>query len=887
MSWIDACLLRLYPRWFRERYGREFLLDLHEERQRAQYDGVSGAARFWSLHAADLLRSVWRARTRTAPADHRPDIHPDRGGPVTGITRDLRYAVRQLFHRPGFAAVAILSLAVGIGGTAAIVAFVDGFILRPFAYHEPDRVVAVGVTFPRVSDEERFIEALSPLEFLDIQRAASLTSIAAFDLGNRNISGGDRPERVMTGLALTDPFGPFGLAPLLGRGFTGDELRPGGPDVAILSYRTWQGRFGGDAALVGRTINVNGRATTVVGVMPRELLVLGADLWIPWGGDPLEVPRTRRQFTLIGRLAPGASLEAANAELSTIAGQVTSAHGAELKEYEGWRLTATPWVTSLMRDITPWARLVIGAVGFVLLIACANLSSLLLARSTTRQREIAVRLALGAGRGGVARQLLMEVGVLAVAGGIVGVLLAYALLPVIVSLVPAQVNSLGVTAAINGRVLALAALLTIGSAALVALLPILQAVRAWPQDALRNGPRAATSARSTVRVRRALVVAQMAMAVLLLAAAGLMVRSVARLQAVELGFAQEDVLTMRLTLPFEKYRGPAIGRFFEDLVDRLHDTPGVTAASLASQFPPLGPFDGQFAVDGRTMTGDQMPTALLTAATDAHPAALGLALKAGRFFTDADRPSGQVAVVNEAFADRYLAGAAPVGQRIRIGPANDRSGPLEVVGVVGNTRNRGVRDLSSPEIFIPRHLQPTNNQLFLLVRGHSDAARLLPLVRARIAEMDPDQPVYSVQTLEDAVRASTFGPRLTGVLFGVFAAVALTLAALGIYGVMAYVVSARTQEIGVRMAVGADRRAVSRMVIAEVIRMAVVGLLIGLAAVAALGRALSRSLYEVQPTDPLTLAAVTLVLGSVAFCAGWVPARRASRVDPVEALRYD
>ncbi|MCC7124174.1 MAG: ABC transporter permease, partial [Acidobacteria bacterium] len=532
MRVLYTLLLRVYPRWFRERYRADLMAAFDAEARDARHAGVVGTIRFWWWMLADLVVSATRAHRRARVA-----VKVDRssGGRMEALARDIRHAARQLWAQPGFTAVAVLSFALGIGGNAVIIAFVDGLILRPFAYPEADRVVSVGVTFPRVSDEERFIEALSPHEFFDIRQARTITSIAAFDLGNRNISGGDRPERVAAGLALTDPFGPFGLKPALGRGFTTDEIQPGGRHVAILSHRLWQGRFGGESDIVGRVVQVNGTPTEVVGVMPPELLILGVDLWIPWGGNPLEVPRNLRQFTLVGRLAPNATLEQANAELAAIAAQTAAAHSARFKEYENVRLAVTPWTEALMREVRPWASLLLGAVALVLLIACVNLSTLLLVRSTMRQREIAVRLALGAGRLGIARQLLVEVSLLALLGGAAGVLLATVGLPVVVGLVPPQANSLGLTAAINGRVLAWAALLTTSAAVIVSLLPVFQATRTAPQDTLKANGRGATAGTSPRRLRHALVVSEVALAVLLLAGAGLLLRSFVKLQNVDLG----------------------------------------------------------------------------------------------------------------------------------------------------------------------------------------------------------------------------------------------------------------------------------------------------------------------------------------------------------------
>jgi putative ABC transport system permease protein len=879
-------LLGVYPRWFRERYEAELLDAFAAERRRPEYAGAAGTLRFWIDTAADLLTSAYRTRSF---ARRRLGLHPPKRSVMEAIGQDLRHACRQLLRRPGFSAVAVLSLALGIGGNAIIIAFVDGFVFHPFPYPEPDRLVTVGSTFPRMSSEERFVEAISVPEFVDLEQARTIRSIAAFDIGNRNISGGDRPERVMTGLAVTDPFGPFNLPPLIGRGFTADELAPGAPDVAILSHRLWQGRFGGDPSIVGRIVRVNGRPTAVVGVMPQELLVLGIDLWIPLGVDRSAMPRNARQFTLIGRLAPDATLREANAELAAIAARTTAAHVASFEEYEGWRLSATPWAMALMRDIRPGMQLLLGAVGLVLLIACANLSNLLLARSTTRQHEMAVRLALGAGRTKIARQLLAEVSILAAAGGGVGLLLALVGLPAVVSLVPAELNTIGVTASINGRVLAWAAFFTIGSAVLVALLPVMQSTRTNPQQALRTEGRRTTAARSTLGLRHALIVAEIALSVILLMGAGLLVRSFVNVRAVEPGFDPRDVLTMRITLPPEKYRGMgAVNDFFQQLIDRLDETPGVAAVSVASQFPPQGPFSTAFRIEGSAPPTGTMPTTLITAASAGHFATLGVPLVAGRGFSAQDRAEApRVALVNQAFASRFFPGVTPIGNRLRIGAPDRPSPPIEIVGIVANTQNRGMTNPPSPEVFVPLQQQMLNNQLFLLVRAERDAGAMLPVVRQQLAMQDPEQPIYAIQTMEQAIAAATFRNEFPMILFGVFAAVALMLAAIGIYGVMSYAVNARTQEIGVRLAVGADRRDVIWLVLRQVLRLTVVGLAIGLAGSLAAGGAIRRVLFEVQPTDPLTIAAVVFALGSLAVFAGWLPAYRASRVDPVQALRYE
>ena len=880
-------LLRAYPRWFRARYEAEMTRVFAEARAERRYSGPLGRMRFWLHILGDLCTSGARLRV----ADWRGGAHGHprlRRVAMDTILQDIEHAVRGLAQRPAFTAVAVLSLAIGIGGSASIHAFLDGYVLNPFPYPEPDRVVAIGVTFPRVSGEERFIEAISPLEFADIQAGRAIERFAAFDLGNRNLSGGDRPERVLTCLAQTDLFGPFGLRPALGRGFTAEELAPGGSNVAVISHRLWLGRFGGDPAVIGRVVRVNGLPTTVVGVMPAELLVLGADLWLPWGIDPLASPRNLRQLTIIGRLAPGRTLQDANAELATIANRVAAVHGAEFSEYEGWRLHAEPWAQALMRDLRSGAFMLLGSVTLVLLIACVNLSNLVLARSSTRQREVAVRLALGAARSRIARHLLTEVAVLALLGAVSGLLFAHAALGAIMSVMPSQAETLGVTATLNARVLAWTAVTTIGSALIVALLPVFQSSRTDPQDALRADGRGTTPGRASHRLRHTLIVAEVALSALLLCGAGLLMRSYARLEQVEPGLDTHNVLTMRLTVPLEKYRGAEINAFFQRIVDRLEETPGVEAASVASQFPPRGPFTTPFRLEGTEGHGRTIPTALVTAVSDGHFTTLGTPLVAGRALTDRDLSAApRVAVVNEAFASQFAPGGSPLGKRLTAGPAGRESSPMEIVGVVGNTRNRGVRLPTAPEIFIPLHQQTFNNQMFLLVRTQADATAILPAVRQQLAAIDPDQPVYGIQTLEDAFSEATFRQRVTMILVAFFAAVAVSLAGIGIYGVMSYAVSARTQEIGVRMAVGADRSDVVWLVVGQTLRLTAAGLALGVIAVFAAGGALRRMLFEVRPSDPVALVGAVVVLGSVALAAAWLPAWRASLVDPVVALRYD
>lgn len=803
------------------------------------------------------------------------------------LLQDIRMAVRQFVRRPGFAAVAIGSLALALGGNALIVGIVDGFVLRPFPYPEADRLVAIGVTFPKLSSDTGYVEVISPAEYAEIRESRAFAHVGAFDLGNRNISGGDVPERVFTALLLDDLFPVIGMAPQLGRGFTAEELAPRGRPAAIISDRLWRTRFGSDPGIVNRTIRIGGEATPVVGVMPPGLVLIGTDLWIPWGGSTAAVPRNVRQFTVLGRLAPGASLSTARASLATIAGQIEQTNVTAFKEYAGWQLTPTPFAAALLQDVRPAAFLLLAATVFVLLIACTNLANLFLARATSRQREIAVRLALGAARWRLARHVLAETTLLALAGAAGGLFLAFVGLQFAPALVPDQFRMLDLHAVVNTRVVWWSTALALGTGLLTGLLPAWHAMRTDPHGSLKADARTGTS-RGAGRLRAALVVAEIALSVALLLGAGLLVRSFDRLQRVDPGFEARGVLTMRLTLPRERYPADAANAFFDALVERISSVPGVSSVSAASQFPPQEPFDTQFAVEGQDAGVTTLPSSLITVATPAYLSTLRVPLRGGRPFAAGDRlDTDPVAIVNESFARRYLPDTDPIGRRISIGPPDARRRWTTIVGVVGDYHNRGLAQPVRPEILIPMRQQVLWNQLFLLVRAEGAPEALLPLIREAVAALDPEQPIYSVQTLEAAMATASFQQRVAAVLLTIFAILALSLAAIGIYGVMSYTISARTQEMGVRLAVGAQRRDVLWLVFRQVLWLSVAGLSIGTGLVLAGGRALQGLLFGVTPSDPVTLAVATVVLTGIALLAAWGPASRASRVDPIQALRYE
>jgi predicted permease len=804
------------------------------------------------------------------------------------IIQDISYALRQFVRRPGFAAVGILSLGLAIGANSLIYGLVQGFVLHPFPYPDPDRLVAVGVGFPRISNDTRYVEALSPAEYADIKGLRSFGPAAAFDLGNRNISGGDVPERVFTALLLDDLFPVIGMAPQLGRGFTREELAPGGPPVAIISNRLWHTRFGGDPGIVGRGVRIGNQSTTVVGVMPPGLLLIGTDLWLPWGGSPDAVPRNRRQFTVVARLRPGGSIAAANSELAALAGRTDQSHRSQFKEYDGWALTAAPWAAALLEDMRPAAFLMLGAVGLVLLIACANLAHLFLARSSTRQRELAVRLALGAGRWRIARHVLTETVLLALAGGVLGVALAALGMRGAESLLPAQLQLLDLHAAIDTRVLLWSLGLAVATGILVGMVPAVQATRTDPHESLKIDGRSGLG-RGGARLRNALVVAEVALSVALLLGAGLLMRTFINIQRVDPGFEPRGVLTMRLTLPRDRYAGEAGNVFFDALLERLAALPQVRAASASSQYPPMAAFDIQVGVERSQHASEAaIPSTLITVTTPQYFEALRVPMRSGRRFSATDSLNAPlVAIVNQAFVDRFLRDGEPIGRRIALG-SPDRPRPwTTIVGVAADHRNAGTTRSARPEVYTPVRQQTDWNQLFLMVRTDGNPTALLPSVRETIKSLDPEQPIYLVRTLEAAIAESSFQQSMAALLLSIFAAVALMLAAIGIFGVLSYSVSARTQEIGVRIAVGAEPRHVRWLVVRQVLMLTGVGLAIGTAILLAGGRVMTGLLFGVEVADPVTLVTAGAVLGTVALAAAWLPALRATRIDPMRALRME
>lgn len=806
---------------------------------------------------------------------------------MEGFVKDLATGGRALVRRPLFSLAVVVTLALGIGANALIFTAVDGTVLRPFPFPEPDRIVGVGTGYPRIGQALRWFEHASPAEFRDIARASrTLEDVAAFDLGNRRIAGDGPPTNTFTAFWWGDALRTLGMRAWLGRGFSDAEIARGDA-VAVLSHRLWAERFGADSTLVGRSVSVNDHPHTVVGVAPPGVTLYGADLWTTMPVAPEEFPRDRRQFQILARIAPGATLAAVNAELDEIAGRVTREHGAEFPEYDGWQVVARTWTDINVAGVRTQALVLLAAVGFLLLLVCTNVANMLLARARGRRQELAVRTALGAGRLRLVRQLLVESGVLAAVGGALGLLLAAVGARGIRSVIALAGLPLPGEVSLDGRVVAFTALVTGGAALLFGIVPAMHAVRASTAGTLRTEGAGLTPSRSRQRIQRAFVAVEVAVALVLLVGGGLLVNTLIRVSRVDPGFDADALLTMRLTVPPERYPGDAMQLFFQDLVDEVEGLSGVEAAAATLQYPGVAFSRRNFWPEGRVDDEGTVPRALATLTTRGYFEAVGIPLLRGRGFTPADGPgSAPVAVLNESAARLLFPGEDPLGRRVQLdGPAPEAPW-FTVVGVVRDVRNVGLDTPPAPEVYAS-HEQAgrSSNQLFLVVRTAGEPYEALPRIRDTVRGLDPEQPVYSIATVRERFESGTGTQRALALFLGAFAAAALVLASVGIYAVVSHGVGERTREIGLRMALGARGRAIRGLVVTQALVPVAVGIVTGLVLGVLAARGLEGVLFEVSTTDPLTLAGVTLLLAGVAATAAWIPARRASRLDPVAALR--
>ena len=807
---------------------------------------------------------------------------------MSSFLKELRHASRSLLNRPGFTAVVVLVLALGIGANTAFFSVMNAVLLRALPYPDPDRLVMVwedvsALGFPRNTP--------APANYLDWKvQSTVFEKMAAYDHQSSNLTGRGEPERIDGERVSADLFSLLGVAPALGRAFLPEEDRAGAPSVAVLSDGLWRRRFGADPDLVGRTISLDSRPVLVVGVMPRGFHFPSrkSEIWVPLAMDQEEsANRGGHYLEVVARLAPGASLSQAQAEMEAIAARLQ-------KDYPRTNTNVGAVVVPLHEELVGESRpallVLLGAVGFVLLIACANVANLLLARAASREREMAVRAALGAGRGRLIRQLLTESLILSLTGGAAGMGLSAWGAQFLGSLAPESLAPLP-GPGLEKSVLAFCLGLSLLTGFLFGIGPALQVSRVDLIEQLKQGGLSRGSGRN--RMRGVLVVSEIALALLLLAGAGLMLKSFARLRSQDPGFRPDRSLTMRMILSEAKYPGAAQRRaFYDRLLEKVASLPGVESQAMVS-FLPLTFTGGHysFSIEGSPVeVAANLPTAVYRAVSPQYFQTLGIPLFRGRGFTDQDwEGTSPVVVIDRILAERFWPGEDAVGKRLKLGESDSSQPWQTVVGVVGNVRQIQLSAELKPEIYVSYHQE---GSIFaaprdLVVRTAGDPEALTATVRSQVWEVDPDQPVSDIQTMNQILAANLSRPRFSSLLLGAFAGAALLLSAVGIYGVISYLTEQRTRELGIRAALGADRRDILKLVVGTGLRLTLAGVLLGLAGALALGRLLSSLLYGVSASDPLTLAGVTLLLASVSILAAYLPARRALRVDPVVALRCE
>jgi len=806
--------------------------------------------------------------------------------------QDLKFALRMLGKNPGFTLVAVLTLALGIGANSAIFSVVNSVLLQPLPYHDPGRLLYLAGV---VRQTGAVGANLSFTKFSQIkEQNRTLESATAFYAATMSLVTEREPEAVNAGRASGDFFRVLGISPIRGRDFLPEEDAAGGADVAIISDGFWHSHFAGDPAALGRSMTLDGRPVTIVGILPSSfrfpLQFPEPDVWMPRVFDPIflrpeQVRSGAGYLGVIARLRSGETLASAKAELDTIDARYRSQFTGFV-DAEKFGVSTAPLAESLVGPLRPGFAVLLAAVGFLLLIACANVANLLLARATSREREMAVRKALGASGGRLVRQLLSESLLLSLFGGVLGVALAAGILPTLRAFSPGSVPRLAETR-LDAPVLLFSVLLSFVTGVLFGLVPALQARAGNLHEALKEGTRGSSEGGHRGKLRALLVVVEMAVALVLMTGAGLLLQSFSRLMKVNPGFTSDHRMTFLLNLPPNRYTQPEMQtQFYRQLIERVKTLPGVDSAGVTSYLPLSGAIRFVYFCPEDTVCrgiGKDPLTALRQVST-AYFDTVRTPLLRGRIFNERDvATSPPVAIVNQTIADRYWPGKNPIGRHI----ANSRDMvQREIVGVVSDVKFNALNIASSEEMYVPLEQVPWPSTT-LIVHSQGDSQALVSGVRTKIAEIDPNLPVTSIASMDSIVAASVAQPRVLSQFVGVFAGFALLLAAIGIYGVMAYSVAARTQEMGIRMSLGAEPQDIVRLVVGQGMRLALLGVGIGLAASLALTRLISTLLFGVSTTDPLSFSLAAAVLVTTALVACYLPARRATRVDPIVVLRFE
>jgi len=832
-----------------------------------------------------------------------------RWGVFTDLLQDIRYGVRLLVKSPGFTAIAVLTLALGIGANTAIFSVVHGVLLKPLPYPAPEGLLRIWQHIPTVGYAR---SGLSEGQFLALRDTnKSLEHVGAYLTGFGNLTTDAGTERILISRASQGTFEALRVQPVIGRLFRREEEVSGNAGVAILSHAFWQRHHGGRESALGEIIRFGDLAFTVIGVMPADFRLPNdlessepVQLWLPTPLDPARINWGSYYLgNVVARRKAGVSAEQARAEVEAIFAGVRQPHEESMIERGNLILHAEPLHADLVGGVSRALWVLFAAVGVILLIACANLASLLLARGATRQKEIAVRAALGAGRARIIRQLLTESALLAVAGGVAGTLLAWWSIGLLASLNPGNVPRLR-DVTLSTEVLAFTLGASLLAAVLFGLVPGFQALRLDLNRSLREEGRGLTAGAGHARLRRMLVAGEVALAVVVVVCAGLLVRTLDRLLAIPPGFRVENLLSVEVSLPLPRYREAArVASFYDEILERIRALPGVTAAAAASRTPLAGfGSDTVFDIEGRPTAaervrggeGGSLPHAGYRQVTAGYLEAMGIPLIVGRSFRDSDTAGAPLVVmINQTAASRHWPNANPLGQRVRFYRSIEEVGPwAEIVGIFGDTRVNQLNEDAKEEVLMV-HAQGqatggwTANTSTLVVRTAADPAALAPAVRAELRTLDSSVPVFNVRTFEEVVARTVAQPRFNAVLLGSFALLAILLAAVGIYGVLASHVAHRRHEFGVRLALGAQPADILRLVLRQGLRLTFIGLAAGLAGALAATRLVASLLFGVSPHDPLTFAGVASLLLGVALASCWIPARRATKVDPMVALRYE
>jgi putative ABC transport system permease protein len=797
------------------------------------------------------------------------------------LWQDLRYAARILIKQPGFTAVAVLTIALGIGANSAIFSVVNSVLLRPLSFREPERLIKIWETFLPGGQGSVSVPNLKDWR----EQNDVFTQIAAYQTAGFNLKGEESPERVVGATVSANFFEVLGVPPQFGRTFQSGEDEPGKNRIVVLSHLLWQRNFGGEPGIIGEDILLGGENYQVVGVMPQFFRFPSrlTELWVPLDIPPDYASRGNHFLLTFGRLKPHVSLEQAREQMVTIARRLEQQYP---DNQAGRSVKLIPLQEELVQNVRLALLVLLGAVGFVLLIACVNVANLLLARGAARRREVAIRTALGAGRGRLIRQFLTESVLLAVIGGVLGLGLGKLGVNLLVSLAISYLPRAS-EVSLDSRVVGFTLLLSVLTGIIFGLVPAVQSARADVQSALKDGGNAGASSQQNL-LRSALVVAEVSAAMVLLVGAGLLIKSFLRLQQMDAGLRPENIITLGINLPQAKYStSQAMDNFYQQLIDRVSSLPGVQAAGIINLLPlQQWGTNGDIHIEGDPpYPPGQAPLAELRVVSPDYFRALGIPLIAGRFLNARDQENSErVVLINQALARRYIPNKDPIGKRLGRG---DNTW-MKIVGVVGDVRQSGLTQDARPEIYTP-YAQTTDfkRNVSVVVRASSEPTSLISSIRREVRNVDPNQPIYNIKSMETVISESISDRRLNMLLLGIFAAVALILAVIGIYSVMSYVVTQSTREIGIRMALGAQAADVLKLVIGNGIVLALVGVGIGLGGAFALTRLMASMLYGVTTTDPLTFLGVAVLLMVIAALACYLPARRATKVHPMVALRCE